>query len=83
MCAEANTLLRAVAVDLFFNCWYLEIHSDNCIMRKAFDWKPSRISMLEVEAVPQTSGKYLFWPPFRLSVHFEFNLSSLCVHFSL
>jgi hypothetical protein len=27
---------------------------ESTIMRKAFDWKRSRISMLEVEAVPQT-----------------------------
>jgi hypothetical protein len=65
MCAEANTILRAVAVDFFFNCWYLEIPSDNRIrhlprlgsspvMRKAFDWKRSRISVLEVEAVHQS-----------------------------
>jgi hypothetical protein len=58
MCAEASTVLRAVAADFFFNCWYLEIPSDNRIrhvpryVRKAFDWKGSRISMLEVEAVP-------------------------------
>jgi hypothetical protein len=25
MCAEVNTVLRAVAADSFFNCWYLEI----------------------------------------------------------
>jgi hypothetical protein len=31
MCAEASTVLRAVAADFFFNCWYLEILSDNCI----------------------------------------------------
>jgi hypothetical protein len=78
MCAEASTVLRAVAADFFFNCWYLEIPSDNrissltvgiwrslritvfgtyqgvyTIMRKAFDRKRSRISMLGVEAVPQ------------------------------
>jgi hypothetical protein len=29
MCAEASTVLRAVAADFFFNCWYLEIPSDN------------------------------------------------------
>jgi hypothetical protein len=60
VCAEASAVLRAVAADLF-NCWYLEVPSDNrighvprCVhyMRKAFDWKRSRISMLEVEAVP-------------------------------
>jgi hypothetical protein len=31
MNAEANTVLRAVAANFFFNCWYLEIPSDNCI----------------------------------------------------
>jgi hypothetical protein len=31
MCAEASTVLRAVAADFFFNYWYLEISSDNCI----------------------------------------------------
>jgi hypothetical protein len=29
MCAEASTVLRAVAADFFFNCWYLEIPWDN------------------------------------------------------
>jgi hypothetical protein len=56
-------MLRAVAADFFFNCWYLEIPSKtvfgtyqgaSTIMRKAFDWKRSRISMFEVEAVPQS-----------------------------
>jgi hypothetical protein len=27
MCAEASTVLTAVAADFFFNCWYLEIPS--------------------------------------------------------
>jgi hypothetical protein len=31
MRAEASTILRAVAADFFFNCWYLEIPSDNRI----------------------------------------------------
>jgi hypothetical protein len=31
MCAEASTILRAVAADFFFNCWYLEIPTDNHI----------------------------------------------------
>jgi hypothetical protein len=29
MCTEASAVLRAVAADFFFNCWYLEIPSDN------------------------------------------------------
>jgi hypothetical protein len=31
MCAEASTILRAVAADLLFNCWYLEIPSGDRI----------------------------------------------------
>jgi hypothetical protein len=31
MCAEASTVLRAVAADFFFNCWCLEILSYNRI----------------------------------------------------
>jgi hypothetical protein len=31
MCAEASTILRAVVVDFFFNCWYLDILLDNLI----------------------------------------------------
>jgi hypothetical protein len=67
MCAEASTVLRAVAADFFFNCWYFEIPSVNrirhipgcvTIMRMAFDWKRSGISMLEVEAVPQSCIPY-------------------------
>jgi hypothetical protein len=63
MCAEASTVLRAVAADFFFNYWCLEIPSEtvfgtyqgvSTIMRKAFGWKRSMMSMLEVEAVPQS-----------------------------
>jgi hypothetical protein len=31
VCTEASTVLGIIAVDLFFNCWYLEIPSDNHI----------------------------------------------------
>jgi hypothetical protein len=31
MCSEASTILGAVAADFFFDCWYLEIPSDNRI----------------------------------------------------
>jgi hypothetical protein len=31
MCAEASTVLRAVAADFFFKRWYLEIPSDKSI----------------------------------------------------
>jgi hypothetical protein len=65
MCAEASTVLRVVAADFFFNCWYLEIPSDNRIRHlprcvnyhaQGFHWKRSRISMLEVEAVPRVGA---------------------------
>jgi hypothetical protein len=65
MCAEASTVLRAVAANSFFNCWCLRslritvfgtYQGASTIMRKAFDWKRSRISMLEVETVPQSCG---------------------------
>jgi hypothetical protein len=56
MCAEASTVLRAVAADFFFNCWHFGTYQGaSTIMPKAFDWIRSRISMLEVEAVPQSS----------------------------
>jgi hypothetical protein len=60
VCAEASTVLRDVAADFLFSYWYLEIPSDNSIqhipcastiMHKTLDWKRSRISVLEVEAV--------------------------------
>jgi hypothetical protein len=63
MCAEASTVLRAVAADFFCNCWYLETpqitvfgtyQGASTVMRKTFNWKRYRISMLEVEAVPQS-----------------------------
>jgi hypothetical protein len=63
MCAEASTVLRVVAADFSFNCWYLEslritvlgtYEDASTIMRKAFDWKRSRDSMLKVEAVSQS-----------------------------
>jgi hypothetical protein len=57
---EARTLFRDVVKDFFFNCWYLEIPSDNriwhvegvsAIVHKTSDWKRSRISVFEVDAV--------------------------------
>jgi hypothetical protein len=57
VCVEASTVLRAVTTDFFFNCWHLDIPLDNrirhhhAIMRKAFDWKRSGISMFELEAL--------------------------------
>jgi hypothetical protein len=63
MCAEASTVLRAVAGDFFFNCWYLEIPSDTRIQHipkcvhyhaQGSNWKRSRIPMLEVKSVPHS-----------------------------
>jgi hypothetical protein len=63
MCAEASNILRAVAADFFFNCWYLEIPSDNRI-RHIPRWahyhaQRSRISMLEVEAYNTPNHQWL------------------------
>jgi hypothetical protein len=48
MCAEASTVLRAVAADFSFECWYIrrslritvfDTYRDvSTIMGKAFDW---------------------------------------------
>jgi hypothetical protein len=60
VCAEVSTVLRAVVADLFGIWKSLQItvfatyQGASTIMRKAFDWKRSRISVLEVEAVPQS-----------------------------
>jgi hypothetical protein len=56
-------MLVAVTADFVFNHWDLEIipyyhirtcHGASFIMRRAFDWKRSSISMLDVDAVPQS-----------------------------
>jgi hypothetical protein len=54
MCAEASTTLRAVTVGIWRSLWitvFGTYQGASTIMRKAFDWKRSIISMLEVEAV--------------------------------
>jgi hypothetical protein len=43
MFAEASTILRAVAVDFFFNCWYLEIPSDNRTVNMRESYTPTRL----------------------------------------
>jgi hypothetical protein len=61
VCAEASTVLRAVAADFLLTVavWrslritiFSTYPGTSTIMRKAFNWKRSRISMLEVEAGP-------------------------------
>jgi hypothetical protein len=64
VCAEASIVLTAVAgglSSLTVAIWrVLQItvfgtyQGASTIMHKAFDWKRSRISVLEVEAVPQS-----------------------------
>jgi hypothetical protein len=58
MCSGPSTILKAVAAVFFFNCCSLEIPGSyqgaSTIMRKVFDWQLSRISLLEMEAVPQS-----------------------------
>jgi hypothetical protein len=67
VCAETSTVLRALAADLFFNYGYMEIPLDNLfgtyqgastVMHKAFDWKRSRIFVMELEALPQSIPQY-------------------------
>jgi hypothetical protein len=59
VCAEASTILRAVAANFFLTVgiWrslritaFGTYQGASTIMRKAFDWKRSRISMLDVES---------------------------------
>jgi hypothetical protein len=63
VCTEAVAVVRAVVEDFFLDRSHEEIASDNSvgtyhgastIRRRAFDWKRSRISTLDVEAVPQS-----------------------------
>jgi hypothetical protein len=63
MCVEASSILGAVAADFLCNCWCLEIPSDitvlgtyqgaSTIMRKAFCWIRSRISMLDLKQMTE------------------------------
>jgi hypothetical protein len=63
--AEALAVMVAVTSDFVFNRWDLEIFPyyrirhiwvpcASVIMRRAFDWKRSSISILDVDAVPQS-----------------------------
>jgi hypothetical protein len=62
VCAEVSTVLRAaVAYSLTVGVWRsLRItifgiyNGASTVMRKVFDWKRSRMSMFEVEAIPQS-----------------------------
>jgi hypothetical protein len=62
MCGETSAILVAVAADFFLDGRHLKVPTDamvghvprcvdNC---KVLDWKRSRISMLDVGAVPQS-----------------------------
>jgi hypothetical protein len=63
MGANSITIVTAVTADFFFDCRVVEYlrmselgtyHGASTIMRKALGLKISRISILEVEAVPQS-----------------------------
>jgi hypothetical protein len=45
--AEASAVLRAVVMDFFFNCWCLEISSDNCSARTKVHLHHAQNSELE------------------------------------
>jgi hypothetical protein len=49
MCAEASTVLRAVAADFFFNCWYLERLVDRVRVRATLQLTVSQSVCLGVE----------------------------------
>jgi hypothetical protein len=54
MCAEASTVLRAVAADFFFNCWCLVIPAGNHIRYEPrCDHYQAQIFRLE--------ASYAFW----------------------
>jgi hypothetical protein len=65
MCAEASTVLRAVAVDFFFNCWYLEIPSDNRI-RHILHASDAALPMVTLKISPYTSVTSTFQFDFGL-----------------
>jgi hypothetical protein len=63
MCLQAGAVMNAETSDLLFNRRDLKVlsedhvgkyHGASAIMRRALDWKRSRISILEVEAYPQS-----------------------------
>jgi hypothetical protein len=63
MSGEMSGILVAVAADfiltegiwMFRRMWLFGIyHSASTVMRRAFDWKRSSISMLDADAVPQS-----------------------------
>jgi hypothetical protein len=65
---EARTVLRAEMTDFFFNWWCLVIRpiivfgtyqGASTFMRRTVDWKRSRISVFEMEDVPDSCIPYV------------------------
>jgi hypothetical protein len=61
--AEAFAILGTMAADLVFNLWICRLfrivsfrtyQGASIIFRRVFDWKRLRISMLDVDVVPQS-----------------------------
>jgi hypothetical protein len=61
--AEALAVMVGVTADFVFNRWiwisfhitiFGTYHGVSVIMRRAFDWKRSSVSILDVDAVPQS-----------------------------
>jgi hypothetical protein len=64
--AEALAVMVAVRADFVFDRWNLEILpysastlGASVITRRAFDWKRSSVSMLEVDVIPQSCIPYI------------------------
>jgi hypothetical protein len=60
---DANIVMGAESADFFFDCWYLKIitvdgidtyQGSSTISPKTLDLKSSKISMFELDVVPQS-----------------------------
>jgi hypothetical protein len=65
---DANIVMGAESADFFFYCWYLKVLTDtefetyqgaSTISRNTLDWKRSKISMFELDVVPQSWMLYV------------------------
>jgi hypothetical protein len=86
MCAEASTILRAVVADFLFDCWYLEMPSDNRIRHiQRCIHSPLSCARLPIGNVPefiyiiQDSPNKAVWTSISLVTHI-LGLHTLLVH---
>jgi hypothetical protein len=63
MCVEVSTVLRAVAVDFFFNCWCLKIPSDqmmekcSCFITQVYVLDEEKQLVMVIGSKPTTVEK--------------------------